>query len=72
MSRLFFFFISLYFVLPATAHAYLDPGSGSYFFQLIVAGLFGAAFVIKLYWKKITSWLSRFFSRKKNGKGRQS
>lgn len=33
---------------------YLDPGSGSVIFQLLIAGLLGAGFVIRLYWKKIT------------------
>ena len=26
------------------AHAYIDPGSGSYLFQLVIAGLTGAVF----------------------------
>ena len=33
---------------------YLDPGSGSIIFQLIIAGLVGAGFIIRAYWKKIT------------------
>jgi hypothetical protein len=38
---------------------YLDPGSGSYIFQLIIAALVGGAFVIKMYWKKITSFFRK-------------
>ncbi|NIS80481.1 MAG: hypothetical protein GTO14_09825 [Anaerolineales bacterium] len=33
--------------------AYLDPGSGSYLLQLLVAGLFGGLFVIRASWDKI-------------------
>jgi hypothetical protein len=35
------------------AQAYLDPGSGSFLIQIVIAGLVGAAFIIKTYWKKI-------------------
>lgn len=40
-----------------TAHAYIDPATTSYLFQ-IVAGLFiacGAA--VAVFWKRITAWL---------------
>ena len=40
-------------------HAYLDPGSGSFLLQLLIAGLLGAGFVIRRYWSKITSLFSR-------------
>jgi hypothetical protein len=34
---------------------YLDPGSGSFILQLLIAGLLGGAFMIKVYWRKIKS-----------------
>jgi hypothetical protein len=40
-------------------HAYLDPGSGSFLIQLIIAGLVGAGFIIKVYWKKIKGLFNR-------------
>jgi len=43
--------------------AYLDPGSGSYLLQLLIAGLFGALFVIRLSWKRIKAFFGRLFSR---------
>ena len=39
--------------------AYLDPGSGSVLIQLLIAGLLGAAFVIKASWSKIKAFFSR-------------
>ena len=51
------------FVLPSPAHAYLDPGTGSYIFQLLLAALVGLGFLIKVYWKKIKSFFARLFSR---------
>ena len=35
--------------------AYLDPGSGSFIIQLIIASLVGAGFILRGYWSKITS-----------------
>lgn len=43
--------------------AYLDPGSGSFILQLILAALLGGAFVLKTYWKKITASIRRLFKR---------
>jgi hypothetical protein len=40
---------------------YLDPGSGSFLIQLLVAGIAGASLAIAVSWKKI----KQFFSRKK-------
>jgi len=49
--------------MPSKAHAYIDPGSGSYFFQILIAGLVGGLFALKTQWLKITSWFSRFGKR---------
>jgi len=48
------------------SYAYLDPGTGSYFFQLIIAVLLGGLFSIKLFWNKIKNFFKNFFSRIKN------
>jgi hypothetical protein len=49
---------------PSRAYAYLDPGSGSYIFQLIIAGVVGLGFLVKVYWGKITTFFTRGSSRK--------
>lgn len=36
--------------------AYLDPGSGSFILQLIIAGIVGAGFVLRGYWSKVVSF----------------
>jgi hypothetical protein len=36
-------------------NAYLDPGSGSFIIQLLLAALLGSLFLIKAYWQKIKS-----------------
>ncbi|HVM72782.1 MAG TPA: hypothetical protein VMT91_13555 [Anaerolineales bacterium] len=40
---------------------YLDPGSGSFLIQLLIAGLAGAGIAIAVSWGRI----KRFFSKKK-------
>ena len=37
---------------------YLDPGSGSFIIQLLLATLIGSAFAIKIYWKKIKAFIT--------------
>ena len=37
------------------AAAYIDPGSGSFFVQMVLAGLLGAGMAIKAYWHRIKS-----------------
>lgn len=44
-------------VFPSIAYAYLDPGTGSYVFQVVVAMIFGAGFAIKIFWKKLRNIL---------------
>ncbi len=40
---------------------YLDPGSGSFLIQLLIAGVAGAGLAIAVSWTRI----KRFFNRKK-------
>ncbi len=51
--------LSFKFVLASPAQAYLDPGSGSFIIQIIVASLMGAILIFKIYWKKIKSFFGR-------------
>ena len=56
-------------VLVPAAHAYLDPGTGSYLLQLLIAGVLGALFAVKVYWTNVkTFFLSRFRKPKDDDK----
>ena len=44
--------------------AYLDPGSGSYLLQLLIAGLLGSLFVVRASWGKIKTFFRKLFSRR--------
>jgi hypothetical protein len=52
-------------IFEQKACAYLDPGTGSYFFQLIIAATIGGLFAIKLFWAKIVLFFRKMFSKKK-------
>lgn len=43
----------------ADLDAYIDPGTGSYLFQLGAAGIFAALFTVKRYWARIRQALRR-------------
>jgi len=40
------------------AYAYIDPGSGSFLVQALVATLIGAGLAVKTYWARIRAFLS--------------
>ena len=57
-----FLFSMIWGLMPAArAHAYLDPGSGSFILQLIVASLLGIIFVMRRYWGKISMFIRNLF-----------
>lgn len=54
--------VTLFFV-NQEAHAYINPGSGSYLFQTIIGGLLSIVYFFK---KIILSFISIFTKEKKN------
>ena len=41
----------------ARLEAYIDPGTGSYLFQLSVGGALAALYAVKLYWRRIRGFI---------------
>ncbi|HCK67498.1 MAG TPA: hypothetical protein DHW49_14650 [Anaerolineae bacterium] len=41
---------------PLSPDLYLDPGSGSILFQMIVAAILGAGVLIRSQWARIKKW----------------
>ncbi len=37
------------------AHAYLDPGTGSFIFHLVIGTMLGAMMTIRLWWSRLVS-----------------
>ncbi len=38
---------------------YLDPSSGSFILQVVLAAILGGGFAIKMYWKKIKAFITK-------------
>ena len=55
-----------YSLFPQKCYAYLDPGTGSYILQMVIAALLIAPFVIKMFWKKIKMFFKKLFSTGEN------
>lgn len=60
--RLFFILLLIF---AQNSFAYLDPGTGSYFFQIIIAFILGGILGIKMFWRRITGFVKSLFARKK-------
>lgn len=52
-NRCVFAIVTLAVLTPTSALAYIDPGTGSYYVQLIAAGLGGMALVLRQLWSRI-------------------
>lgn len=61
---LFVFFVQ-FFAFVSYAHAYIDPGTGSYIFQLLIAGFLGSLFFMKKIFHNFRYFLASIFSHKK-------
>ena len=52
----FFLYFSL--ITVPNAHAYIDPASGSFLFQVTIGALLGAGLAIKMFWRRIWGFLT--------------
>ncbi len=64
---LFICFLTIFvnFICATSAHAYIDPNTGGFFFQTVAPFVYGILGVIVVFWKRITGFVSRIVSRKK-------
>jgi hypothetical protein len=51
-------------LMSSRAYSYIDPGTGSYVFQLLIAGLLGAVFASKSLWRNAKAFLTGRFGKK--------
>jgi len=60
-------FLSLFFlIIVRPARAYLDPGSGSFILQMILGAFLGGLFTIKVYSRKVKSFILKISGRTKS------
>lgn len=43
-------------IVPQTAHAYLDPASGSMILQAVIGGVAAGALAFKFYWRRVQAF----------------
>lgn len=66
--KVFIICTAFFLVSSGQLFAYLDPGTGSYIFQLAIAGIAGALLAIKVFWQKIKKFIGGLLkSGKKSG-----
>lgn len=58
------FLLGLYFLSALNAFSYIDPGSGSYVLQIIIASVLGILTLIKIYWSKLKTYFVSFLVKK--------
>ncbi|MHB9130716.1 MAG: hypothetical protein ACYDBB_06460 [Armatimonadota bacterium] len=58
-SLITLFTLGLIIITGQDAHAYLDPGSGSYLIQLAVAALVGGMVALRHFWDRIMCWFNK-------------
>ena len=61
---LFMFLLISTLTLPYQAHAYRDPGSGSYMLQILLGTLVAGFFAIKPYWQRLKVFFNERFRKK--------
>ncbi len=51
--------LALFVLIPSSAQAYIDPGTGSYLVQAVVAVVAGGLMTLKLQWHRVRSYFGR-------------
>jgi len=55
---------ALILLAPVPALAYVDPGSGSFIFQILIAALVGGLFALKMFFKNIRAFFANLFRKR--------
>jgi hypothetical protein len=66
IRKLVIFVLIFTFILIENSWAYIDPGTGSLIFQVIVGFFVGIAYVIKVFWRSIFAFFANIFSKDKS------
>lgn len=63
MGKTFLWAATLALAAAARAEAYVDPATGSFVLQMLIAGFVGALFAIKLFWHRLVGAIKGLFRR---------
>ncbi len=67
-SIITFLILFCLFIYPNTAHAYLDPGTGSIIIQAILGFIAASVATVSIYWTKFKMLIKKIFRKKKDQK----
>ena len=70
-ARVLLLLTLLLLALPSIAHAYLDPGTGSYVVQLLIGTVLGGLFALGVFWRRVVASFKRLFKRGSKNDGSQ-
>ncbi len=48
---------------PGEAHAYIDPGTGSFLIQMLLGFVLSAAFAVKMFWHNLKARVRTLFKK---------
>ena len=65
LSNIFLTSLFVFVLSTKSAHAYLDPGTGSFILQVVAAGALGGLFAVKTFWRNIVTFFSGVLSKNK-------
>lgn len=63
--------ISCYLLTTANAYSYIDPGTGSYVIQIIIASVLAVLTISRIYWLRIKSFFVNIFIKKSNNESQK-
>ncbi len=61
------FFAFILWLIPQRAYAYIDPGTGSYIFQIAIATAIGLFFSIKVFGRSVKDYFVNTFLKSQKG-----
>jgi hypothetical protein len=67
-KRFILLFTLLIVLMCDNVYAYLDPGTGSYMLQILIAAALGGVYALKVYWAKILYFFRNIFKAKDRDK----
>ncbi|MBN2443454.1 MAG: hypothetical protein JXJ04_18980 [Spirochaetales bacterium] len=64
IRTIFIISIILFVTIPTLAFGYIDPGTGNYLLQILIATLLGSALTLKIFWQRVKTFFVNVMGRK--------
>ena len=65
-------FVGLFLLSALNAFSYIDPGSGSYVLQILIASILGILTLMKIYWSRLKTFFVSFLVKKPDNESKKS